>query len=117
MFLRAHPSISPGPAVWGTPCDSPRAVKHGPEPMWPTALIGAGALLTGLFVAGPLLGESVLPLADAVLYLRLLAALIVSAALVVWDVRRRHALAKIAELHGIRVAEVPSRATGILGSL
>src|SRR4051794_28494249 len=85
--------------------------------MWSTALIGAGALLTGLFVAWPLLGESALPLAGWVLYVRLLAALLLSAALVVWDVRRRHALAKIAEVHGIRVAEVPWWSTGAVGGV
>src|SRR5437773_1436038 len=64
--------------------------------MWSTALIGAGTLLTALFVAWPLLGESVLPLSGAVLYLRLFAALLFSFALIVWDVRRRHALAAYA---------------------
>jgi hypothetical protein len=85
--------------------------------MWSTALIGAAAALTGLFVAWPIFGEAVLPLSGTVLYLRLIAALLCSASLVVWDVRRRHALAKIAELHGIRVAEVPSRLTGAASAL
>src|SRR5437868_4510515 len=111
MYVGSHHSVSPVPTVWGSTCDRRRAVGIGPEFMWSTALIGAGTLLTGLFVAWPLLGESILPLSAAVLYLRLFAALLFSAALIVWDVRRRHALAKIAEVHRIRVAEVPSWAT------
>lgn len=76
-----------------------------------------GGLGTAAFCLWPVVGDQRLPIFGSITILRLTALLFLMAALVVWDVKRRHALAEIEKVHGIRVAEVPSAVTPLVGSL
>jgi len=78
-------------------------------------LLLLGTLLTGLFLAWPVLGEVRLPLSAFAPLVRILALVALTGALVVWDVKRRHATAEIEKVHGIRVAEVPGPLTALVG--
>jgi hypothetical protein len=80
-------------------------------------LLILGVALSAVYIAWPIAGESTLPLFSIAWAVRLGALLFLLSTLVIWDARRRHALAEIEKVHGIRVAEVPSPATAVVSAV